>query len=607
MLHHSYELSDEQQAAVACDDSAIVLVASAGSGKTEVVARRVERLLTEAQHHDFQVLALSYTQKAANELDERFRARLGDLSDRVEALTVHGFAHALLRMHGTRVGLPLEPEVLARDEDRSALFSSWMADQGRNLEEDAAAVLRGLDLARARLEEQPLLSEWSAALTHAGAVDYPEMLVRGCEILRLRSTQIQMPQLYRHVIVDEAQNLTPAQYEFLIELIGKADQGQPKIDTMIVGDENQSIIGFAGADPNLISKFRNEFDATSFELTYNFRSADALSRLASSVAGELAVKSRKQPDQRSVNYPAPGRVTRSDSASEAHEADLVTKWIRSLLNDGLPLDALADGDSRSIAPEEIAVLGRSASTLRHIEKALLEADIQFAVSSTAEDWLSSVAAQAAAELMAFNAAPNHLAAKWHLERLLGIDKSISTEADLRAAFEGHENKVLRSLSDLIGVADPSEFVEMLSSIGQQECAPDLAWEADCALISQTWDLFTARTPDAGRTWGNWRIFITQRQRGTDLDAGVRLSTVHRAQGREFKAVALVGLNQGQFPDFRAKTPELLAAEVRAFYVAVTRPSRILLLTRPNSRMTRFGPRDAEPSEFFRFFDRNSAG
>jgi superfamily I DNA/RNA helicase len=167
-----YNLSKEQEAAVMSDDRAIVVVASAGSGKTEVVARRVERLLGELSEESFRILALSYTVKAADQMRERFRERLGRLHDRVDTETVHGFAHSLLRQHGSRIGLPVEPEILVRDEDRAELLERWFTGEGRPVPDDLLAVFRRLDLARARCELQPLLSEWEAALTAAGAMDY---------------------------------------------------------------------------------------------------------------------------------------------------------------------------------------------------------------------------------------------------------------------------------------------------------------------------------------------------------------------------------------------------------------------------------------------------
>jgi DNA helicase II / ATP-dependent DNA helicase PcrA len=151
VIRSEYQLSEEQEAAVLSNDPAIVVVASAGSGKTEVAARRVERLLAESPGEAFRVLALSYTLKAADELRERFQERLGELHKRVDTNTVHGFAHSLLRQHGTRIGLPVEPEVLVRDEDRAELLARWLETEGRPVPDDLVLLLQRLDVARARL------------------------------------------------------------------------------------------------------------------------------------------------------------------------------------------------------------------------------------------------------------------------------------------------------------------------------------------------------------------------------------------------------------------------------------------------------------------------
>ncbi len=123
------------------------------------------------------------------------------------------------------------------------------------------------------------------------------------------------------------------------------------------------------------------------------------------------------------------------------------------------------------------------------------------------------------------------------------------------------------------------------------------WEADVRQLREAWDRFVAVTDRKEQTWGNFRIFVARIQRGDELAGGVRLLTIHKAQGREFRAVAVVGVNDGQIPDFRADSPEALAAEMRTFYVAVTRPARVLLLSRACLRATRFGNRRTAESRF----------
>lgn len=596
-------LSPEQQRAVDSPDAAILVVASAGSGKTEVVARRVERLLRESDGESFRILALSYTLKAADELETRFRSRLGDLARRVDTNTVHGFAHSLLCQHGTRIGLPVEPEVLTRDEDRAELLARWLADEGHPVPEDLTAVLRELDLARARLRSAPLLDEWEAALTASGALDYPSMLTRATELLGLASAQRQLARLYKHVIVDEAQNLTPAQYALLVTLVGGSSAGELGPSTMVVGDEKQSIVSFAGADPTLMSRYAEEFTATRVELRQNFRSAEAIVTVGTAVAAELGQAGNGSPD---TSYAAPGLIEAHEAPDELSEGRFVAAWAVDLIESGIPEKALADGERSEVRPDEIAVLARSSASLQTCQAELLALGTQVAMASAPEDWLATTGGKVAFEVIALRSANSHRSTHWQLARLLGVDEAdVQTPADLTRVLHDHPDARIRLLAPLTHSDDPAGYIAALEGLEPEVDSDDLwlpAWEADVSQILATWKAFLHRTSHSEQTWGGFRLFVSRQQRGDDLDPGVRLLTIHKAQGREYRAVALVGLNDGQIPDFRAKTADELQSELRAFYVAVSRPSRVLLVTRARSRQTRYGSRNTEPSPYWEYLN-----
>lgn len=595
-----HQLSPEQEAAVRSDAPAIVVVASAGSGKTEVVARRVERLLTDSPGDSFRVLALSYTLKAADELAARFRERLGELHRRVDTNTVHGFAHSLLRQHGTRIGLPVEPEVLVRDEDRAELLARWLETEGRPIPDDLVSVFQRLDLARAREQSAPLLAEWEAALSAAGALDYASMLLRASELLELQSAQRQLARLYGHVIVDEAQNLTASQYTLLTTLVGPPDSDH--LPGMVVGDDKQSIVSFAGADPLLIERFTSDYGATRFELRQNFRSAAAIVRLAEEVAEDLGQPRPDEADE--TTYAATGLIEFREAADEDTEGSLVADWALRLIGEGLPGGALAPGEATHVRPEDIAVLGRSAAALRATRVALEAAGHAPAMASSPEDWLTTLAGKVAFEMVSLRSAASHQSTHWQLARLLVTDEErVQTLDDLHAALEEHQDTTLRGLRALCEVDNPHDFIAVLRELKLPTDAGDAwlaSWDADCRQLVEAWDSFIAATDVASQTWGNFRLFVSRLQRGDDLDPGVRLLTVHKAQGREYRAVAVVGLNEGQLPDFRATTDDDQVAELRTFYVAVTRPTRLLLLTRPMSRETRYGSRSSDPSPFLAY-------
>lgn len=588
-------LSRDQQAAVDCDDPAIVLVASAGSGKTEVVARRVERLLLGSPKDGFRVLALSYTVKAADELRNRFKSRLGDLARRVDTNTIHGFAHHLLRQHGTRIGLPVEPEVLTRDEDRAEVLARWLDSGGQAPPSDMESVLRELDLARAQRRATVYIDDWHAALEAMGALDYSSMLTRAEELLSLPSQGRQLARLYGHVILDEAQNLTPAQYSLLRTLLGSPDR--PRASSMVVGDDKQSIVGFAGAEPGLINVYANDYGATRFELLQNFRSAGAIVRLGDVVAAQLGSSSTGD----NVAYAAPGLVLSRESPGEQDEGRAVAQWVAELLRNGIPDEALAPGESTHVRPEEIAILGRSAAALQATQDALADLDIDTAVASTPEDWLSTAAGKIAFEIVALQSASSHQSTHWQLARLLEVaEEMVQTPQAVADVIRSHADKLIGRLEPLCSVGEPAAFIDALSAISPPPDAVDdvlASWDADCEQLARAWRGFAQQATAVERTWGNFRLYVSRLQRGDDLDAGVRLVTIHKAQGREYRAVVVVGLNDGQLPDFRATTPDELTSELRTFYVAVTRPSRALMLSRARARPTRYGMRSTTPSRY----------
>ena len=599
MSNNDKQLTGDQETAVQSEAPAIVLLASAGSGKTEVTARRVERLLLGSPGESFRVLAVSYTLKAADELGQRFRARLGDLHRRVDTNTVHGFAHALLRKQGTRIGLPVEPEVLVRDEDRAELFARWLTAEGKPVPDDLASLFHRIDLDRARLEPSRLADDWESALTSAGSLDYASMLRHATELLQLPSARRQLARLYAHVIVDEAQNLTPAQYQLLTALIGPPAAASPHIPAMLVGDDKQSIVRFAGADPELMSRFAAEYGATWLVLRKNFRSAAKIASLGKVVAQMLGHGA----DETSLNaeYAAPGTIIVREEPDEDAEAQCIAGWIVELLDSGLPLGSLAPGENSGIRPEDVAVLARSAAGLRATRTALERSGLMPAMASSPEEWLSTAAGKVAFEIVALQSASTHQSTHWQLARLLGADEDVVRSADAVAdVLSSHPQPDVKLLAPLAKAESPHNFI---ATLGDLEMPTDVderwlaAWDADCEQLLDAWRSFLERTDRVEQTWGNFRLHISRQQRGDDLAPGVRLLTIHKAQGREYRAVALIGLNDGQIPDFRATNDDDRLSELRTFYVAVTRPSRALLVTRALSRQTRYGPRLSEASPY----------
>lgn len=583
----SIVLSSEQRAAVDSEASAIVVSAGAGSGKTEVIAHRIERILADTADEDFRVLAVSYTVKAADELRSRLADRLGGLHRRVDADTIHGFALSILRQFGTRIGLPTEPEVLTRDEDRLEVLEQWITAEGKPPIEDPAATFARIDLARSRCKAAPYLDSWRSALAARGALDYPAILERALELLESPWVGRNLRRTYRHAVVDEAQNLTRAQYLVLCKLAGPPDTDH--LNLLLVGDARQSIVGFAGADPSLIASFERDYNASRFELRTNYRSAARIVLVGASVSKALGNATRDAGEN--IQYPAVGLVEVKTSPNEEAEGLLIADWASGLLDHGFDPSVIAPGESTSVTPEQIAVLGRSAASMRSTREALSARGIECAQSSTEDEWVTSTPAKVAIDLIAFMSAPEHRSIRRRLSTAAGV--AVDDWSDLSILLTRASDPNVRLLTPTSAASSPEEFISSLASLP----IDDEDWLSDIKLLIDCWRAFIDDVGASARTFGNLRQFIFRTQRGNDLSPGVRVLTIHKAQGREFRAVALVGCNEGQIPDFRAASAEDREAELRAFYVAVSRASRQLLLTRPAKRRTRYGDRVAEPSSF----------
>lgn len=600
---HDLELTSEQQAIVDSNASALVVTAPAGTGKTEALTRRTERFVRDPASGHTRALVVTYTTRAANEFTERLRSRVGKLMQRITADTVHGYSQALLTSHCSHVGLPLDFLVLSNDADRADLLASY---DGSLCTDDCAQLFRDLDLVRAKGESHPRLGLWRDALKDKGAVDFSEMIAKATEVLRIPAIGEMMCRIYGLVIVDEAQNLTHQQYDFLAALIGrKSPNGHPLVSTTLLGDPNQSVTRFAGGDGKLMERFAKEYCAEKIQLSRNFRSSCRLARVERLVSQQLG-RDHNRAENGSQSM-AEGVVDYQEFEDEQGEADFIAQWVTELLDAGLPSQALFVGESNKLHEDDIAVLARNGSALNATSDALMAKEHKIARAHKDRDLMSSDLGAATLELMRYRSERHRTLARAALARDFGIEPQPSVDDAVGDpgkfavnTMRADDDQHFSILEPLMFAESPMIFVESLADchLPDNACSTSLAnWAADRCLINQAWSEFANTTPVKERSWTRFVLHFERMARGRDLGTGVRLLTVHKAQAREFKAVAIVGMNNGQFPDFRATSPEAELSELQTFYVAVTRASRVLLLTRASKRPTRFGDRPTEPSPF----------
>ncbi len=601
------QLTAQQLAAVEHTDGRIFLVASPGSGKTEVLTRRTVHVLQGGQSTASRILAVTYTVRAATQLRARVQVAAREDAWRVDASTLHAFALDWLRRFGASVGVSSNPVVLADDADRLSVVAEYLRSLGQPdpLEHDRNGLREALgriDTARNAaavdldaitgtflgVPLRELYEAYTVALEAADAIDFPGMLLKFIELFESDPWQREnFCETYTDVMVDEGQDLTLAQSEVLMRL------GQPPVRLFVVADARQSINRFAGGG------FQNAerlFDSQStyLALDHNFRCARRIIE-----AAEALMKGEGTVGMTPAGHAPPGSIEVRGAADRLAEAVEVRHWIEGLLEQGLDEAFLTPGEDPRVSAEEIAVLGRARWHLDEIVSTLRVAGVSVSVQAVGGSGLfRSPGGRVAVDGLAIVANEKDRPALRRLaEELAGLGVS---------ELQGGP---LASLATS-GVAELQRLGECLRRVaagatgGVMEVAEALRQEADSAedgdRLAELLTEYELETPVRHRELKGFVRFLQRRQQTRPSDPGVRAITVHGAKGLEFKAVVIVGAYDGAFPDYRAQDPSAVQDERRAFYVAMTRAARSLLVTWPERTIDGYGRLHTQtPSRFLR--------
>ncbi len=597
-------LTEDQETAVTAQDRVLMLLAPAGSGKTEVLINRIIRILNESNGQFFRILAVTYTLKAAEELHERVNKVAGDQTWRVEAKTIHSFVLEWLRSHGSPVGVEHNVVVYAENIDRFGILQRYLDTLGEPTlsNENMRIIFDKFDSYRTRLEPQDALSGFSGlptnttlremydayltALREAGGIDFPGVLYQFYKLLKSDPSLVDhIQRVYKHVLVDECQDLTKVQSEILRIIVGN------KLNLFVVGDQRQAVNSWAGGEiTNAYDLVGNE--AKKQNLVHNFRCADQILGLANSVAEHFS-----DPKNGAItpeNAP-PGYIDFEQASDEEDEAFIVTDWIEKLLDKGLDKNIVVPGETTEVEWEDIGIIGRTKYALDKIHSNLIEMGIPLSILTETSGVLLTSEARLLLDLIYIRNDKNDLpAVRRASQELQNLD---NFENALINTPEDVWQKATEILPEIVSIAKTEEFEDFSNSI-RNISVNNKEWNEDSKKISEWWANYRSTTRAPNRSFQGLMSYIFHAQRTRPSDRGVRLLTVHRAKGLEFKAVAVVGLNQRFFPDYRNLDLPKLDEERRAFYVAITRASRTLLLTWPQVRTYRSGKtRVQEPSQF----------
>ncbi|MEX2199668.1 MAG: UvrD-helicase domain-containing protein [Burkholderiales bacterium] len=621
MSLHLEHLNPEQLAAVSLPEGHALILAGAGSGKTRVLTTRIAWLLQSGAVSPAGVLAVTFTNKAAREVLTRLSAMIAVNPRGIWIGTFHGLCNRMLRAHHREAGLPREFQILDSQDQLAAvkrLLRAMNVDEDRIAPRDVQYFIMGRKEEGLRAADVPVTDEttrrqvelyaaYDEQCRREGVVDFAELLLRSYELLsKNEPLREHYRARFRHLLVDEFQDTNKLQYRWLKLLAG------PGASLFAVGDDDQSIYAFRGANVGNMADFEREYRvAKVVRLEQNYRSQgnilDAANALIAHNTGRLG--------KNLWTAAGAGEALRVfEAQSDVDEARWIVEEIRALKRDEARLD-------------QIALLYRSNAQSRVLEHALFTAGLPYRVYGGLRFFERAEVKHALAylRLVALPADDNAFLRVVNFPTR-GIGAR-TLEALQDAAKAAGRNLYETALADP-GKAAP--FVALIESLREEVQGLTLAEKVEHVVaksgllehykreregadrLENLGELVNAAAAfsvediviESGEDADPLVAFLThaaleagEHQAGEGQEA-LQLMTIHSAKGLEFEAVFVSGLEEGLFPHEQSLLEKSsLEEERRLMYVALTRARRRLYLSFAQTRMLHGQTRYNLPSRF----------
>ncbi|HCG30262.1 MAG TPA: ATP-dependent DNA helicase PcrA [Chloroflexi bacterium] len=627
------DLNAEQRAAVTTTDGPVLIVAGPGSGKTRVLTVRIANLIQGHGVAPWNILAVTFTNKAAREMRERVEHLVGDRARWVMLGTFHGFCARVLRQYGHLIGV--DPRfVIYDDGDQMGAVKSAMDQLDISPKHfSPRAILSTISRAKSLnigpteftdsvesyFEEvvARVYPVYQQTLRRRQALDFDDLLTTALRLLYESPEALAaLRNRYHYVLVDEYQDTNRIQYLLVKELAAEHR------NICVVGDPDQSIYGWRAADIRNILTFKEDFpDAVEIHLEENYRSTPEILSAADGVIRENVQRIDRK--LRTSNR-AGEKIVLRECFDEAQEARYVVEEIQRLTERG------------QCTGSDIAVLYRTNWQSRPIEEALIRASIPYQLIGGVRFYERKEIKDALA-LLRLIANPDDFAAFQRVvaEYPLGAGIGAKTLSDLEGWARSHDlgsGAALDAVGDAGGPALASRAVKLL--IGMRERVGSLRELEPTMPLSELFDraieetgyagYFTAGDDEAMARWENLQqlranlerfddeapeerlaIFLTEVALVSDADTieevreKVTLITLHAVKGLEFPVIFLTGVEEGLIPHQRSITenPAMLEEERRLFYVGITRAKERLYISHAFRRSRFGGVEPSAPSSF----------
>ncbi|MCH9815124.1 MAG: DNA helicase PcrA [Actinomycetia bacterium] len=629
-------LNPAQREAVTHSDSALLVVAGAGSGKTRVLTRRIAYLLATGRARPGQILAITFTNKAAAEMRERVTDLVGSAGRSMWVSTFHSACVRILRREAGRLGISSNFSIYdSADSQRllAIVVKELGLDPRRFAPRAMANRISGAknelvdfeDFAKQAVnpyEEKvaSIYAEYQRRLTQANAFDFDDLIGSTVAVLQLFPEVAQYYRSrFRHVLVDEYQDTNHAQYMLVKELTRPPNDQAPGAELCVVGDADQSIYAFRGATIRNIAEFDRDFpNAHTVLLEQNYRSTQTILDAANALIGHNEDRVPKNLWTQAGSGAAIVGYVADDEHDEAH---YVARQI----------DALADAEA--VRPNQVAIFYRTNAQSRALEEVMIRVGLPYKVVGAVRFYERREVRDALAYLRSVDNPEDEVS----LRRILNVPKrGIGDVAEAALAGYAAQHQIpfdaacavadqipglaARSVKAIAGfhqmmqdlrefsaggtspagvlneALERSGYVELLAGSDDPQDATRLENLGELESVAAEYEL---GDPEGDLAGFLERIsLVADADQIPDADGGqVTLMTLHTAKGLEFPVVFLTGMEDGIFPHARTLDTAELPEERRLAYVGLTRAKQRLFITRAAQRAA-WGSPEFHPASRF---------
>ncbi|HZX38698.1 MAG TPA: DNA helicase PcrA [Streptomyces sp.] len=637
-------LNEQQRAAVVHTGSPLLIVAGAGSGKTRVLTHRIAHLLGTRSVHPGQILAITFTNKAAGEMKERVEQLVGPRANAMWVMTFHSACVRILRRESKRLGFTSSFSIYDAADSKRLMalvcrdleldpkkfppksFSAKISNLKNELIDEETFADQAVDSFEKTLAEAYRM--YQARLREANALDFDDIIMTTVHLLQaFPDVAEHYRRRFRHVLVDEYQDTNHAQYTLVRELVGPSGPDDDPAELCVVGDADQSIYAFRGATIRNILQFEEDYpDATTILLEQNYRSTQTILSAANAV---IERNESRRPKNLWTNAGAGAQITGYVADTEHDEAQFVADEI----------DRLTDaGDAKA---GDVAVFYRTNAQSRVFEEIFIRVGLPYKVVGGVRFYERKEVRDVLAYLRVLANPEDNVP----LRRILNVPKrGIGDRAEAMIDALALREKItfpqaLRRVDEAYGMAARSAnavkrfnvLMEELRTVVESGAGPATVLEAVLERTGYLAELQASTDPQDETRIENLQELAAvalefEQDRAEEEGAGtlaeflekvalvadsdqipdededgsgvITLMTLHTAKGLEFPVVFLTGMEDGVFPHMRALgQAKELEEERRLAYVGITRARERLYLTRSSMRSAWGQPSYNPPSRF----------